>query len=102
MFPVSIGRLWERLSSNGMGKGGHHTLRHYRNAPVSALFVQYRRHPGEVVQMDLRQSISLSHLPWSNASPGAPGTAERKGTDPRALLGEFKTITYLFPIFLIM
>lgn len=86
----SIGRLRERLAQNGLGQGGDHPLRHHRHAALSALLVQHRRHPGQVVQVDLRQSLSLPHLSRGEASPGAQGATEGAGKDPGPVLGGFR------------
>lgn len=76
-----------------MGQGSYHSLCHYRDALVSALLVQHWRHPGQVVQMDLRQDISLSHLSRSGASTSDTGATQGKGAHPRAVFGE--SATYL-------
>lgn len=88
LFPYFIVRLRERLAANGGRQGGHHRVRHYRNAPVSALLVQYWRHPGQVLQMDLRQSLPLPHLPGRDTPPGRQGTAKGAGAHPGTVFGE--------------
>ena len=91
-------RLWKHHASNILGESGYHFLCHHWNAVVSVVFIEYRwvelafstlpkrpnleiifpsrRHPCKVLQMDLRQSLSVSNMPGSFQTSSIEETSE--------------------------
>lgn len=67
-FRFVVHRLWQHRSSNGDREGCDDHLRHYRDAPISAVPLQHRRHPCQELQVDVRQVLLVLRLLWRSVA----------------------------------
>lgn len=49
-------RVWQRCPENSARQGGDYFLRHRRDPPYAAVFIQSRRHDGTLIQVFLQVS----------------------------------------------
>jgi hypothetical protein len=56
---IIIIRVRQHLAPHRRGQNNHHRVRHHRHAPLPPVLVEYRRHNGALLQVDLRELLPV-------------------------------------------